>query len=367
MSQKIVERRKKLAALLRESDWDCVLLCDRSSLGYFTGAFEDPHERFFVLAIHADGREEAIAPALSENQFRRHGFEALRTWKDGEDFAEMFADLAEEFHLRTSVIGVESSMRADHLLTIQEALPAAKIYAAGELVSRLRSVKDEAEIAALKKAGQVVDEVYQEVKTAIRPGMSELQLEAVIRAAIQARSAQATFCIIAAGANSAEPHHGSDDTIIQPDQVLLMDFGCEWEGYQADITRVVFLGKAPEEVKAHYRLVHSAYTAGLAAVKPGALASSVDQATREVIEAAGFGKYFVHRTGHGIGLNGHESPNISTANTMPLVPGNCFSIEPGVYFAGKYGIRLENIVACGIAGDDSVSLNEAISPEILEI
>jgi Xaa-Pro aminopeptidase len=172
------------------------------------------------------------------------------------------------------------------------------------------------------------------------------------------------FCIVAAGPNAAEPHHLSDETVIQEGDVLILDFGCDVAGYKSDITRTVCVGKAASQAKEVYALVYEAHMAARKAIVRGATGESVDRAARTVIEKGGYGDLFFHRTGHGIGTSVHEEPNIVTGNTRLLVPGNCFSIEPGVYIAGKFGVRIENIVAATADGHDSMNVDP--SPTLIE-
>lgn len=356
-----------LVAQLQERDWDAAFLCTANTLGYFTGAFEDGHERFLVLGVHASGQVRGIVPALSVTQFERHGVSQLLGWSDDQSPQPLFEAVADEWDLRRAVIGVENPMRADHLLMMQETLPAAKFHPADPAVSALRSVKSDDEIAALREAGEFTDRVFDQVVGQIRVGMTERQVEALIRGQFTELGVTSTFCIVAAGPNSAEPHHLSDDTVLQSGSMLLLDFGCHVRGYQADITRCVHLGPASPKAKETYARVAEAYHAALNAVKPGATGAQVDAAARGVLATYGLADRFIHRTGHGIGLDGHETPNISSKDTGPLVPGNTFSIEPGVYFPGEFGVRLENIVACGVAGHDGVSLNAPFSDELNEI
>lgn len=362
-----LHRIEAFAAQLRERDWDAALLSAPNTLGYLTSVFESGYERMLMLAIRADGEVRGIVPALSLTQFERHGVTGLTGWSDSENPIERFESLAEDWDLRYAVIGVENSMRADHLLAVQEVLPAAKFHPAGSAVGALRAVKDASEIEALREAGSHADAVFDQVVNRLSPGMTERQVEAEIRSQFMNRGVKSTFCIIAAGSNSAEPHHMTDDTVLESGQLVLLDFGCEVRGYQADITRCVHFGPAHQKLKETYQMVSSAYHAALNAVRPGVVASEVDAAARTSLQHAGVGDLFVHRTGHGIGLDGHEDPNISSKNLAPLVHGNCFSIEPGVYYPREFGIRLENIVACGIAGDDAVSLNAPFSAELIEL
>ena len=163
----------------------------------------------------------------------------------------------------------------------------------------------------------------------------------------------------------AEPHHESDNTVIQSGDVIIMDFGCEFEGYQSDITRTVCCGKASDEAKRVYDIVFGAHQAGRAAIHPGVACQELDRAARQVIEKSGYGEYFFHRLGHGIGMRGHEEPYIVEGNETPLEVGHCFSIEPGIYLAGRFGVRIENIVTATM--DGHASINAEPSATLTEI
>lgn len=173
------------------------------------------------------------------------------------------------------------------------------------------------------------------------------------------------FCILGAGANGAEPHHANDDTKLKSGDVVILDFGCSVDQYRSDITRVVAVGEAAEEAKHVYDIVYRAHHAGLAAVRAGVTSGEVDAACRKVIADAGYGEFFNHRTGHGIGIEGHEEPYIVGGSDLRLEIGDCFSIEPGIYLPGRFGVRIENIVTITENGPES--LNEDPSPTLIEV
>ncbi|MBI3721857.1 MAG: M24 family metallopeptidase, partial [Fimbriimonas ginsengisoli] len=172
-----------------------------------------------------------------------------------------------------------------------------------------------------------------------------------------------TFCLVGAGANGAEPHHETDATPIRDGDVVVLDYGCEVDGYQSDITRTVALGDPGEEAHRVYHVVYQAHLAGRRAIQPGVSGRDVDRDARKVIVEAGYGEWFVHRTGHGIGMRGHEEPYVAETNTEPLDVGNCVSVEPGVYLPGRFGVRIENIVTVEEGGERS--LNDEPLAELL--
>lgn len=334
-------------------------------MGYLSGLFEDGHERFLTLAIGAEGELELICPSLTESQARRAGIECIQTWNDSEDPLSLFENLADRWNLRTGILAVDDAMRAKMLLDMQQTLPAALFRPGQPILAELMSRKTDAELNLLRKAGAIADSALQAGIEAIRPGASESAVRNALRAAMEAGGGKPTFTIVATGAMGAEPHHESDDTVIQEGDVVIMDFGCDYQGYQSDITRTVCCGRASNEAKNVYDIVLRAHYAGRNAIHPGVPCGNVDRAARDVIEAAGYGKYFVHRLGHGIGMQVHEEPYMVSGNDKALEAGNCFSIEPGIYLPGKLGVRIENIVTCTESGHES--LNEEPSPTLLEI
>lgn len=334
-------------------------------MGYLHGFHEDGHERFMVLAVSAQADVRLVCPALSESQARRAGLHDIRTWKDGEDPMALFAELTADWNLETGIIAVDPSFPARHLLKIQHDLVAALFRDGEEFLASLMRVKDDAELAHMRHAGRIADEAFDEVLPQIKAGLTELQVEKMLVDAMVARGATPYFCIAGTGANGAEPHHLTDATKLKDGDVVILDFGCDVAGYKSDITRTIAVGKASERAHEMYGLVYRAHRAGRDASKPGVEARSVDAAARAVIDAAGVGEAFFHRTGHGIGLQGHEAPYINGQNEEILAPGNCYSVEPGVYFAGEFGIRIENIVA--ITADGHESMNAEPSATLIEV
>lgn len=359
-------RKDRLVSSLVSADFDALLLSSPEAMGYAHGFFEDGHERLLVLALHADGRVSLIGPALSESQAKRCGIADIRAWSDGQSPWALVEALADEWNLTSGVIGVDPTMRADHLLGLQHALPGAMFRSAESVLAQCMASKDEAELEWLRRASKLVEEVYEELLPTIRVGETELELAGRIQSAVLAKGGALNFCIVATGEGSAEPHHLNSPTPIREGDVLLMDFGCRLGHYHADITRVVSIGPASDEVKKVYRTVWEAHQAGRRQVAIGVTGAMVDRATREVIEQAGYGAAFTHRTGHGIGMHGHESPNMSADDHTPLAPGHCFTIEPGIYLSGKFGVRLENVYTVGDQG--AVPINEQeLEDSILEL
>ena len=303
-----------------------------------------------------------ICPALTANHAKRIGIQDVRPWADGEDPLLHVARLADDWNLKAGRIAVDSEMRADILLALQDTLPAALFKAGDEIISQLTRRKDGLEIELLQRAANIADHAYRQVKPCIRAGLTEVEVGRMLSDAMSDLGGKPTFSIVAAGGNGAEPHHLSDDTVLKQGDVVILDFGCDVGGYQSDITRVIAIGPAPERAQEVYRVVHRAHMAAREKAASGAIAGDVDEAARTVIDEAGYGEFFVHRTGHGIGMRGHESPNITPGSDYVLEPGNCFSIEPGIYLPGEFGVRIENIVMS--RDGDCYSFNEEPSTEL---
>ena len=354
------ERTDKVAAAVREAGAAGLVVQLPINLGYLAPYEEDGHERFLALFIAADGKVTLIAPGLSENQAKRAGFTDVRTWKDGEDPLELVAGLGGAWS--TGKVLVDDYLKAAHLLGLQQVWPSATFERGGPVIGELMRKKDVSEIALMKRAAQIADDAWLEVKPTIRAGETERDVSERLAAAMKARGGKPTFSIVAAGPMGAEPHHLSDDTVLRDGDVLICDFGCLYGGYNSDITRTVALGSASDESVKVYGVVLRAHQAGVAAAKPGASRNGVDKAARDVILSAGYGEFFNHRLGHGIGKNGHEEPNLTPGDERSLQVGDCFSIEPGIYLPGRFGVRLENIYTLTDSG--AVSFNAEIESSL---
>lgn len=334
---------------------DAFLAWHPVTMGYLHNFHEGAIERFMALCLHRDGRSAIICPSLSATQAARAGIQDIRSWRDGEDPLALFMQLAEEWGLKSAIIAVDDEMPAHMLLAMQMALPAALFRTGGEILGSLMRVKSNEELDLLRRAAKIADEAYVALLGQIEAGMTERQVDHVLRNEMARLGGEPTFCIIAAGANGAEPHHLSDDTRLAVGDVVIMDFGCHVEGYQSDVTRTIAIGSASDEAKQVYRIVYDAHMAGRRAIGPSVPAEHIDAAARTVIADAGYGEYFMHRLGHGIGRKGHEEPFIIAGNSSPVEVGHCFSIEPGIYLPGKYGVRIENIVTVSADGHESLN------------
>jgi Xaa-Pro aminopeptidase len=358
-------RVDSLAGLLRESGCDAFLAWSPVTMAYLHGFSEGAGERFMALAVSSRGEVRLICPALSATQASRAGIADIRPWQDGEDPLAHYLRLAEDWSLRTGIVALDNEMPAHMVLAIQAALPTALYKPGYPLLTRLTRVKDEAELELMRRAARIADQAFPAALSAIRPSVAEIEVEQALASAMAKLGGKPSFCIVAAGANGAEPHHLSDETLIAEGDVIVLDFGCTVGGYQSDITRTVCRGRAPEEAQRVYDIVYQAQAGARQGIRPGRQAQEVDRIARSVIREAGYGEFFMHRLGHGIGMRGHEEPNLVEGSEHALEVGNCFSVEPGIYLPGRFGVRIENIVAVTDGGYES--LNEEPSPTLIEV
>ena len=337
-------------------------------LRYLTGSRAQTFERLTALVIPATVGQERSDPgkttgepvvvlprmelaALRESAVGELGL-SVQDWVDGENPYALVAD-ALGGHAR---VAVTDSMPALHLLPLAERLGAVPVLATG-VMAGLRMVKDPAEVDALRKAGAAIDRVHARVPEFLAPGRTEAQVAADITEAIVAEGhSEAAFVIVGSGPHGADPHHECSDRVLQAGDIVVVDIGGPVEpGYNSDSTRTYSLGEPTDEVAMQYAVLQRAQAAAVASVRPGITAEQVDAAARDVLAEAGLAEYFVHRTGHGIGLSVHEEPYIVAGNDLPLKPGMAFSIEPGIYLPGRWGARIEDIVI--VTEDGALSVN----------
>jgi Xaa-Pro aminopeptidase len=256
-------------------------------------------------------------------------------------------------------IGVGNRMWAEQLLALRDALPGTELALAGPVLKTLRMRKSPAEVEALRRAAHAIDRVHARMGEWLLPGRTEREVARDIADAIIAEGhTEVSFVIVGSGPNGASPHHQVSDRTIWDREPVVVDIGgVTADGYCSDNTRMYCIGEPPAQFRAYFDVLHAAQQAGLDAVRPGVTAGAVDAACREAITAAGYGEYFIHRTGHGIGLDGHEEPYITAGSSEVLEPGMAFSVEPGIYLPGQHGARIEDIVVCTESGADV--LNQA--------
>lgn len=358
----LADRLSRLAGQARLTGADVILITPGPDLQYFLGHSVGSHERLTCLVVPAVGDASLLVPTLERPGWSGTPVEALdveiSTWTDGED---AYLALAALLPRDARVLAVDYHMPAVHALSAQATVPGAELTLAGEAIAELRMRKGADEIAALADAGAAIDRVQLRVGEWLRAGRTENEVAADIAAAIVAEGHQrADFVIVGSGPNGASPHHEASDRIIEPGDMVVIDIGGPMpSGYFSDCTRTYLVATdaggvdVSAGVREVYETVRGAQAAGVAAVRPGVAAESVDAAARTVIEQAGFGEYFITRTGHGIGLEVHEHPYMVAGNTRLLEAGMAFSVEPGIYLPGRFGVRIEDVV---VVGDDGPAL-----------
>jgi len=280
----------------------------------------------------------------------------VRPWSDGDDPMRALQAAVAAVAPAPRCVALDDRMWALFLLPLREVL-GARLGLASPLLTPLRMRKDGAELALLRRAGAIADQAFEWVCTQPFEGQSERAIADMLEGKMKALGGEgpAFRSLVASGPNGALPHHSAGDRVIARGDAVILDFGCRLGGYHSDLTRTVFCGEPSDEFKRIYELVQRAQATGTAACRPGATAESIDRATRGVIEAAGYGDCFIHRTGHGLGLEPHEPPYLVAGAPTSLAPGVGFSVEPGVYLPGKFGVRIEDIVA--VAEDGIEPLN----------
>jgi D-alanyl-D-alanine dipeptidase len=358
------QRLARVARAMGDAHVDALVLCPGADLLYFTG-FEHGHagERLLALVLRADGSSRWVVPAMNVPQVEAHALpgQAIRAWTDG----EWFHTPLREVLAGAGTVAFDDEARAGFLLDVLALNPAPRVTRASSVTRGLRIRKEPAEIEALRAAGRTVDETIPEAIGFCRPGRTESDIDRELRAALVRRSPESAvaFTIIASGENSALPHHETADRVIQRGDVVVLDYGTRRAKYLSDITVTCSVGEpADAEVRKVYRVVWEAQQAALGAVRPGVACGDVDRAARSVIEAAGYGPYFTHRTGHGLGVQGHEPPYLVGGRTEKLEEGMVFSVEPGIYLPRRFGVRLEIIAS--VTSDGVRLLNAPSAPEL---
>ncbi len=344
------QRLNKLIGLLTNSNSDAMVLNAGPSLKYFTGVDFHLMERPIVAMIKADGAAAIVLPEFEKGKLEHIDFElkAFTYSEDPSEWQASFTSAISALKLEESVMGVEdTSFRFLELNYMQVAAPNARFVNASSIVAGCREIKDSSEIEAMRKAAKIAESALINTIPFIKEGMSEKEIAGRLVQEMLENGSEAElpfFPIIASGPNSANPHASISERKLQKGDILLIDWGASVDGYFSDMTRTFAIGELSDELKKAHALVVAANTAGRKAVAAGVACEAVDQAGRKVINEAGFGDFFNTRTGHGLGAEVHEEPYIRDGNKKLLQEGMTFTIEPGVYFKGKGGIRIEDDV-----------------------
>ncbi|MGX1575541.1 M24 family metallopeptidase [Cellulosimicrobium funkei] len=347
-------RRERAAAHARDAGLTGLLVSPGPDLAYFTGYAPPETERLTLLTIPAEGTgttggASVVVPLLERGDLASapgaDGLDVV-TWRDGDDEHDAAARLL----AADGTYAVSDATWALHVLGLQRALPGVRLTAFSDAVPTLRAVKDAAEVERLAAAGAAADAAFADVLGVAFAGRRERDVAADLDRFLREHGhEQVDFTLVCSGPNGADPHHDAGDRVIEPGDLVVLDFGGLRDGYGSDTSRTVLVAGGTDDALADqqrevYDVVRRAQQAGVDAVRPGATCQDVDRAARAVIVDAGYGEQFVHRTGHGIGTTTHEPPYMVEGEDRPIEAGMCFSVEPGVYLPGRFGVRIEDIV-----------------------
>ncbi len=347
MTADLVSRIDRVQTAMTAAGVDALIVTPSSDLRYLTGYDATPLERLTALVVPAESDPVLLVPLLEKAEADRSpaalaGMEVL-THEETDDAYAIALSVTSE----SAVVAVDDHMWATRLLRLQSTCPTAQFRVAGRVISSLRMRKTSDEVASLRQAGSAIDRVHCRMGEFVKIGRTERQVAASIRDAIvEEGHAKADFVIVGSGPNGASPHHAVSDRVLAVGDTVVVDIGGSTaDGYCSDSTRTYAVGTEPDaEVMTYYDVLHDAQRAQCDGARPGVTAESVDRVGRTVITEGGYGEFFVHRTGHGIGLDTHEEPYIVEGNELVLEPGMAFSIEPGIYLPGRHGARIEDIV-----------------------
>ncbi|MEM6303317.1 MAG: Xaa-Pro peptidase family protein [Pseudomonadota bacterium] len=348
----------KIAALrakMAEQGVDLLALGPGAHLRWLTGMHPHGDERPLIFALTA-AHAGLLMPSLESESARRQTDLPFFEWSDAEGPQAAFEAMLEALGAaQARSIVLDETMRADHAALVQDRLLNARRQFCESTVGALRARKSAEEYAILKANARIADAAMQAAWAAMRPGMTELEVAQIARDSFAGQEARPLFSIVGAGGNGAMPHHQTGDALLEAGQAVVMDIGGGKDGFSSDITRMAVMGAGPEGYAEVHAVVEAAVQAALATARPGVRAHEVDDAARGVIAAAGYGDYFLHRTGHGMGVEVHEPPYITGSAQVVLEEGMVFSIEPGIYLPGRFGIRLEDIVILRSEGPEVLS------------
>lgn len=355
MNERLNDRLRRARAEATAQGYAAMVVAPSPDLAYLTGYEPMPMERPTLLVLRPDRDPVMLVPELERPLAAASPAGAvveLLGWLDGDDPYAAAADLL----AGAGRVAVGDRLWASHVLGLQGVLPDVTFEPASPVIGRLRAVKDEDELAALRRAARGADEAFRQICSSTFLGRREEEIAADLAdLLVQHGHAYADFTIVASGPNSASPHHEPGGRTILPRDVVVMDFGGELGGYFSDTTRTVVVGEPPNGLERVHDTVRRAQEAACEAVRPGVSCQEIDRTARRIIDGAGFGSRFIHRTGHGIGREVHEPPYIVEGNDWILEPGVTFSVEPGIYLEDTFGVRIEDIVAVTAEGVDRLN------------
>lgn len=350
-----MSRLDKLRSAMTTEGVDLVAIGPGAHLAWLTGLHPHADERPLLFCV-TQSYAGFLMPSLEADSLGTHTNLPMHLWADDVGPTQAMQEVLEAAQANTAkTIVLDETMRADFAALVQHALPDASCQFTATTIGELRMRKDQNEYTALKRNAQLADTAMQSAWSKMAVGMSELDVAEIVRASFIDNDVKPLFTIVGAGGNGAFPHHHTGDTKLKAGDAVVMDIGGGQSGYSSDITRMALIGSAPDGYQEIHNIVERAVTAAMKAAKPGVKAHVVDDAARGVITDAGYGEYFMHRTGHGMGIEIHETPYITASSQVVLDEGMVFSIEPGIYLPGRFGLRLEDIVILRADGPEIFS------------
>ena len=357
VAEGILESRIAAAQqLMRDQEIDFLAVAPSSDLVYFLDVPAHASERLALLLIPQTGRPDMIVPTLETSRFADNaGLINIRTWEETDNPIDLVTEFTSG--IAAPKISVSDQIWGVFLVRLANAIPSAELQEGGDLIKHLRMTKDEAELENLRLASSAADRAWNEfIETAQIAGKSEREAATILSGLRRKHGLDVpTIGICASGPNSAAPHHITGDRIIQKGDTVIFDFGGSYNHYRADVTRTVHIGEPDDEYRRVYQIVLDANQAAYEVIRPGIPCQEVDRVARKVITDAGYGEYFIHRVGHGIGIDGHEEPYLVEGNTLSLEAGMVFSDEPGIYIPGEFGVRIEDSVVVTEDGGEKIN------------
>ena len=338
--------------LLRENKIDVLLLFPGANIAYYTGFPIGPSERLAAAVIPVDGEPYFVVNQLEEElRGMEPWFKRVEVWDEHEDPVKLLAETLDEAGYGEACLGVPEEAPWGWVNSLQSRMPRARFVDVGKYLGYVRMVKTDEEVGLIKEACRISDAAMEEAFAQLHTGMTELELQALMVNGMQSRGASRAFAGVVFGERAALPHGSASERQLKPGEFVLVDMGGLYKGYWSDCTRTVFYGDEPTpKQRKIYDIVLAANRAALAATRPGVTCESINVAARSVIDSAGYGEYFIHRLGHGLGMEIHEHPYMVRNNKQLLEPNMVFTDEPGIYIVGDIGVRVEDTVVCTETG-----------------
>jgi len=347
------KRFMKTKNLMNQRNIGSIFLTPSADMYYLTGVWTSPVERLFLCIIPIDEEPMFVVPKLYEEQVKKTSWiENVRTFSDDSKITTQLRNIIRELKIKKQKIAITDSLLLKHFKIFQQSISNVEFIYTSEFLSQMRMCKSENEIKFMQTASKFAEKALDFIISECRKGKKEFELAALAEFEMRKRGSEGPSfeTIIASGSNSSFPHHLTGRRAIQNGDCIIFDLGAKFDYYCSDITRTVCIGKVSSKIKKIYDLVSRAYQEAISHVHPGISAGSIDKVARKIIDEAGYGEYFIHRTGHGIGIDIHEAPYIHEKNSTKLEAGMTFSIEPGIYIPNRFGVRLEDVVVVTDSG-----------------